>query len=197
MLFGADAVEPRLNWEIKDTPLLLDTAGENLEARLSVRKGPPGKHEKPVPRVRKDGKFKVMQVSDLHLSTGFGSCRDAEPPGHNGGRCDADVRTLEFVGKLLDQEKPDLVVLGGDQVNGDSSPDAQSVGICQVVKCQVLIFRRPSSNSPSSSSNVRFPMQPSSVITMTKDPFHALHPWPSSNHCRIRSPKPDLPKWTV
>ncbi|KAI9681469.1 MAG: hypothetical protein M1817_002753 [Caeruleum heppii] len=126
VLFGADAVEPRQNWEIRDTPLLLDTAGENLEARLSVRKGPPGKHEKPVPRIRKDGKFKIMQVSDLHLSTGFGVCRDAEPAGHNGGRCDADVRTLEFVGKLLDQEKPDLVVLGGDQVNGDTSPDAQS-----------------------------------------------------------------------
>lgn len=127
VLFGADAVEPRENWEIKDTPLLLDTSGEKQEARLSIRRGPPGSHQKPVPRIRKDGKFRIMQVSDLHLSTGLGVCRDAEPPGHNGGKCDADTRTLEFIGKWLDQDKPDLVVLSGDQVNGDSAPDAQSV----------------------------------------------------------------------
>ena len=127
VLFGADAVEPRLGWEIKDTALLLDTSAEVQEARLSVRRGPPAAIDKPVPRIRKDGKFKIMQVADLHLSTGIGTCRDAEPAGQNGGRCDADTRTLEFVGSLLDQEKPDLVVLSGDQVNGDTAPDAQSV----------------------------------------------------------------------
>ncbi len=126
VLFGADAVEPRPGWEIKDSPLLLANSGETQEARLSVRRGAPGKVEKPVPRIRKDGKFKIMQVADLHLSTGLGVCRDAEPPGHNGGKCDADPRTLEFVGKLLDHEKPDLVVLSGDQVNGETAPDAQS-----------------------------------------------------------------------
>jgi len=129
VLFGADAVEPRPGWEIKDTPLLLDNHGEVQEARLSIRRGTPQKLEKPVPRVRKDGRFKVLQVSDLHLSTGTGKCREPEPPGHNGGRCDADTRTLEFVGKVADEEKPDLVVLSGDQVNGDTSPDAQSVSL--------------------------------------------------------------------
>lgn len=127
VLFGADAVEPRPGWEVKDTPLLLDTGGEAQEARLSVRRGMPPKHERPVPRVRKDGKFKIMQVADLHLSTGLGACRDAMPQGHNGGRCDADSRTLEFVAKLLDDEQPDMVVLSGDQVNGETAPDAQSV----------------------------------------------------------------------
>ncbi|KAI9845210.1 MAG: hypothetical protein M1838_001828 [Thelocarpon superellum] len=126
VLFGADAVEPRQHWEIRDTPLLLDTSGEKQEARLSVRRGPPAKLEKPVPRIRKDGKFKIMQVADLHLSTGFGSCRDPVPTMRNGMTCDADPRTLEFVGTIMDQEKPDLVVLTGDQVNGETSPDAQS-----------------------------------------------------------------------
>jgi len=28
---------------------------------------------------------------------------------------------------VLDEEKPDLVVLSGDQVNGDTAPDVQSV----------------------------------------------------------------------
>jgi hypothetical protein len=61
------------------------------------------------------------------LSTGTGHCRDEEPVGHNGGKCEADPRTLEFVGRLLDEEKPDLVILSGDQINGETAPDAQSV----------------------------------------------------------------------
>ncbi|KAF2141991.1 uncharacterized protein K452DRAFT_326560 [Aplosporella prunicola CBS 121167] len=126
ILFGADAVEPRPGWEIRDTPLLLDTSGEAQEARMSIRRGLPITIDKPIPRINKDGKFKILQVSDLHLSTGLGNCRDPEPKDHNGGHCDADSRTLEFVGKILDQEKPDMVVLSGDQVNGETSPDAQS-----------------------------------------------------------------------
>ncbi|KAF2084287.1 Metallo-dependent phosphatase [Saccharata proteae CBS 121410] len=126
VLFGADAVEPRPGWEIRGTPLLLDSSGEAHEARLTIRRGVPAKIEKPVPRIRRDGKFKIMQVSDLHLSTGLGICREPEPKEANGGKCDADTRTLEFVGRVLDQEKPDLVVLSGDQVNGETAPDAQS-----------------------------------------------------------------------
>ncbi|KAI4096522.1 MAG: hypothetical protein LQ344_001030 [Seirophora lacunosa] len=126
VLFGADAVEARPGWEVLDQPILLSNPGDNQEARLTVRRGPPVPIERPIPRVRKDGRFKIMQVADLHLSTGLGVCRDPEPPSHNGGRCDADVRTLEFLGSVLDSEKPDLVVLSGDQVNGETSPDAQS-----------------------------------------------------------------------
>lgn len=126
VLFGADAVEPRPGWELRENALLLDKPSDEPEARLSIRKGQPHNIEKPIPRIRKDGRFKILQVSDLHLSTGIGTCREPEPPGHNGGRCDADTRTLEFVGKVLDQEKPDMVVLSGDQVNGETAPDAQS-----------------------------------------------------------------------
>ncbi|KAI9786089.1 MAG: hypothetical protein M1816_008117 [Peltula sp. TS41687] len=127
VLFGADAVEPRPGWELKATPLQLGSSGgEVQDARLSVRRGPAEEIQRPVPRIRKDGKFKIMQVADLHLSTGPGTCRDPEPAGQDGGRCEADTRTLEFVGRVLDQEKPDLVVLSGDQINGDTAPDAQS-----------------------------------------------------------------------
>jgi hypothetical protein len=127
VLFGADAVEPRPGWELLDQNLLLDSHGEKYEARLSIRRGAPAKIEKPVPRIRKDGKFKIMQISDLHLSTGLGACREPEPKELNGVKCDADPRTLDFVGAQLDIEKPDLVVLSGDQVNGETAPDAQSV----------------------------------------------------------------------
>ena len=40
--------------------------------------------------------------------------------------CKADSRTLEFINKVLDLEKPDMVVLTGDQIFGDASPDLES-----------------------------------------------------------------------
>lgn len=123
VLFGADAADPRSNWEVQDLSLFIDADRESPEPRLTVRKGSALKVEKPVPRIRKDGKFKIMQAADLHLSTGLGHCRDALPEGQ---KCDADPRTLEFLDRMIEDEKPDFVVLTGDQVNGDSSPDAQT-----------------------------------------------------------------------
>lgn len=126
VLFGSDAVDPRPNWQVQGIALLLDTRADGREARLTVRWGPGSKVEKPTPRINQNGKFKIMQLADLHLSTGLGKCRDALPVDHNGGKCDADPRTLDFVEKMLDEEKPDFIVLSGDQVNGETSPDSQS-----------------------------------------------------------------------
>lgn len=139
VLFGADAVDPREGWEIKDTALLLGSAGEGHEARISIKRGSHVNHPQPKPRVGENGKFKILQVADLHLSTGLGICRDAMPEGYNGGRCDADPRTLEFIGKMLDEEKPDLVILSGDQVNGETAPDAQTVGLSLSASLILLI----------------------------------------------------------
>lgn len=136
VLFGPDSVEPRDGWEIKDTALLLDSSGEAQGARLSIRRGKQTQVTKPVPRVNENGKFKILQVADLHLSTGVGHCRDAMP--EDGSPCEADTRTLEFIGKILDDEKPDLVVLSGDQVNGDTAPDAQTA----IFKYAELFVRR-------------------------------------------------------
>lgn len=129
VLFGADAVEPRPGWVITQTPMLLDAGGQVQVARLSVRHGrPKAERKETVPRVRKDGRFKILQASDLHLSTGVGACRDAmDEKGEVKGKCEADPRTLEFLEKILDDEKPDMVVLSGDQINGDTAPDVQSV----------------------------------------------------------------------
>lgn len=131
VLFGPDAVDPREGWGIVGTALLLDTNNEGQEPRLSVRRGKHTVQTRIVPRIRENGKFKIMQAADLHLSTGIGHCRDAMPA--DGSQCEADPRTLEFMAKMLDEEKPDLVVLGGDQVNGESAPDAQSVSILSEV----------------------------------------------------------------
>lgn len=83
----------------------------------------------PVPdlRVSKDGKFKIVQLADLHLSSGFGKCLDMYPkltyPNNN---CLADELTLEFAESVLNQEQPDLVVLTGDQIYGPECFDSET-----------------------------------------------------------------------
>jgi hypothetical protein len=127
VVFGDDAVEAREGWSITGTPLLLDKDNTRISTHVTVRRGPHQEVKKPKPRINDNGRFKIMQVADLHLSTGVGHCRDAVPDEYHGGPCEADPRTLEFVAKMLDEEKPDFVVLSGDQVNGDSAPDAPTV----------------------------------------------------------------------
>ncbi|KAL5460688.1 hypothetical protein PMIN06_002616 [Paraphaeosphaeria minitans] len=127
VLFGADATESRPGWQlVANGAIHLDTGGDDKVPHLSIRRGQPEAVKKPVPRITKDGKFKIMQISDLHLSTGIRPCRDPEPKDYNGGHCDADTRTMEFVERVLDDEKPDMVVLSGDQVNGGTAPDVPS-----------------------------------------------------------------------
>ncbi|KAL2255360.1 hypothetical protein VTK26DRAFT_3526 [Humicola hyalothermophila] len=126
VLFGDDAVEVRPGWAIAGTPLLLNAGSDVPVAHLTIRRGAPQEPVKPAPRIADNGRFKIVQLADLHLSTGTGHCRDAVPEDWNGHKCEADPRTLEFVGRVLDDEKPNLVVLSGDQVNGDSAPDVQT-----------------------------------------------------------------------
>ncbi|KAK4114875.1 Metallo-dependent phosphatase [Canariomyces notabilis] len=126
VLFGDDAVEARPGWAITGTPLLLDTGSNVPAAHITIRRGVAQEPVKPVLRIGENGRFKIMQLADLHLSTGVGHCRDALPEDWNGGKCEADPRTLDFVAKMLEEERPNLVVLSGDQVNGDTAPDAQS-----------------------------------------------------------------------
>jgi hypothetical protein len=127
VLFGEDAAEARDGWAITGTPLLLDAGTSIPVAHITVRRGSQHDSSKPKPQIGENGRFKIMQLADLHLSTGVGACRDAIPNAYNGGKCEADPRTLDFVSKVLEEEKPDLVVLSGDQTNGETAPDAQTV----------------------------------------------------------------------
>jgi hypothetical protein len=186
ILFGADAVEPRPGWElVKNGALHLDAAKDAREPRITIRRGRVEEHTKPVPKIRKDGKFKIMQISDLHLSTGLGVCRDPEPKGANGGHCEADPRTLEFVERVLDEEKPDLVVLSGDQVNGGTAPDVQSVGTNKHLSCLSLTLFRPCSRSSTHLLSARFRTQRSLEITTMRERFPAALKCLSTSPCLI------------
>ena len=95
---------------------------------LSARRKPQRLPEMPVsPLFQADGTFKILQLGDLHFGVMHEKCRDvawesaAKP-------CVGDTDTLAMLERWLDEEKPDLVVFSGDQLNGQSSSwDEKSV----------------------------------------------------------------------
>ena len=128
VLFGVDAVDPRPQWTLMRSSLQLNAQPKVPVAKLSVLHG----RAKPRPdawaalRVREDGKFKIVQISDTHMVTGVGVCKDAiDAHGNDLPESEADPLTIKFIGKVLDVEKPDLVILTGDQLH-HHIPDSQS-----------------------------------------------------------------------
>lgn len=125
VLYGPDAVDPRDGWFLRAGYISgIETPGP----RLSLRVGPEVEKKTPELRVRNDGKLRILQLADLHFSTGVGRCRDLYPEDVEDAKtgCSADPRTLKFVEKVLDSEKPDYVVLTGDQIFGETAPDAET-----------------------------------------------------------------------
>lgn len=183
VVFGDDAVEARDGWTITGTPLLLKTGRGLPCVQLSVRQGPHREPKKPIPRIGENGRFKILQIGDLHLSTGVGKCREAVPDSYNGRACEADPRTLDFVNRILDEEKPDFVVLSGDQVNGDTAPDAPTVSPPMPLGHFVsLTLPRPSTNGHLSWSSASF-LTPPFLATMTmRRPCLERLRWLSWNH---------------
>jgi hypothetical protein len=96
------------------------------------------------------------------LSTGAGECRDVVSEAHKQS-CEADSSSLAFLQTILDDEKPDLVVFTGDQVNGDSSPNARSVSCLTT-----LLISRLFSSLRSCVLIGKSPLLRYLVITMTK-----------------------------
>ncbi|KAK9370479.1 hypothetical protein V1509DRAFT_560474 [Lipomyces kononenkoae] len=126
VLYGVDAVDPRFGWSLKGDRANSLAVGRDAHPRITIRLG--GKQNLPVVKLvlNNDNKFKIVQVAvDLHFSTGVGKCMDPWPSETAEG-CEADPRTLAFVNRLLDEEKPDFAVLTGDQIFGDAAPDAQT-----------------------------------------------------------------------
>ncbi|KAK5123275.1 hypothetical protein LTR85_002705 [Meristemomyces frigidus] len=123
VLFGTDAVDPRPLWHLMDAPLELDASPQTPVARLTFRhqrlNSGPNLPELPL-RANADGKFKVVQVSDTHMVTGVGVCKDAiDADGQPLPAGEADPRTVQFLEAILETEKPDLVILTGDQLHHD------------------------------------------------------------------------------
>ncbi|KAI4342855.1 hypothetical protein MLD38_027423 [Melastoma candidum] len=73
-------------------------------------------------RFREDGQFKILQVADMHYSDGLSTpCEDVLPSQLRG--C-SDLNTTAFVHRMIDTEKPDLIVFTGDNIFGPDATDA-------------------------------------------------------------------------
>lgn len=126
VLFGVDAVDPRPQWALMRSSLLLNAQPKVPVARLTVLHGRAKLDVGAALRVREDGRFKIVQISDTHMVTGVGVCKDAiDAHGKNLPESNADPLTVDFIGRILDVEKPDLVILTGDQLHHGIS-DSQS-----------------------------------------------------------------------
>ncbi|BGP12751.1 Phosphatase dcr2 [Rhodosporidiobolus nylandii] len=114
--------------------------GTRVGASLAYRKAKYDLPPRPVLRFSSSGNFTILQVADLHFSVGPGECRDVDPQHEEEcKRVGADVYSLRWLETALDEVKPDLVVLSGDQLNGqETSWDAQST----VLKWAPLLYER-------------------------------------------------------
>ncbi|XP_010929338.2 probable inactive purple acid phosphatase 28 isoform X1 [Elaeis guineensis] len=73
-------------------------------------------------RFRYDGTFKILQVADMHFGNGAVTrCRDVFPS--ESARC-SDLNTTQFLRRMIEAEKPDLVAFTGDNIFGTSATDA-------------------------------------------------------------------------
>ncbi|KAI0130132.1 Metallo-dependent phosphatase-like protein [Xylariales sp. AK1849] len=119
VLFGVDAVDPRPQWALMRASLQLNAVGGATSRKTQ-------QDPRPILRAREDGKFKIVQISDTHMVTGVGVCKDAvDANGQPLPETEADPLTVNFLGAVLDVEQPDLVLLTGDQAHHDI-PDSQS-----------------------------------------------------------------------
>lgn len=119
----------RMGRDFAEAKAKKDSLGDLDEgAELMWRKGSPQAPKAQLPlSFSADGKYKIMQIADLHFSVAKGQCRDSDWEGCFDARGSDNV-TLDWLGAVLDEEKPDLVILSGDQLNGqDTSYSAESV----------------------------------------------------------------------
>ncbi|KAG1878635.1 Metallo-dependent phosphatase-like protein [Suillus tomentosus] len=122
VLFGED--RPWYGFEKIEPAVTPEKEGQLDSVYVTYRRGVQSvPHAHPL-HFSRDGKFKILQVADLHFSVSRGICRETDiDPCVN-----SDNLTNTLLGHVMDEEKPDLVVFSGDQLNGQgTSWDPKSV----------------------------------------------------------------------
>ncbi|KAJ0515930.1 putative calcineurin-like phosphoesterase domain, ApaH type, metallo-dependent phosphatase [Helianthus annuus] len=67
------------------------------------------------------GEFKILQVADMHYANGKKTkCRDVLPK--QVAHC-SDLNTTYFIERMIQAEKPDLIVFTGDNIYGTDTTD--------------------------------------------------------------------------
>lgn len=73
-------------------------------------------------RFSKEGQFKILQVADMHFGDGKSTpCLDVLP---NQMRGCSDLNTSAFIHRMIQAEKPHLIVFTGDNIFGKHAKDA-------------------------------------------------------------------------
>ncbi|KAG1219985.1 hypothetical protein G6F35_007040 [Rhizopus arrhizus] len=103
------------------TPFGWDKINVNLN---SAKDGKEGFEIPSINRLKfdQDGGFKILQLADLHFTNEEGFCRDVSSETD----CKGDATTIDYINKVLDKEKPSLVVFSGDNINGGGVSDARA-----------------------------------------------------------------------
>lgn len=138
VLYGDDARCPLPRWRMCSNTL--DLGSPELRPRLAFRIGRAEAMSVPKLKFSKEGKFKIAQIADLHMSTGFGTCDHPVPGVLNKALCRADALTIDLMEDVLEVEKPDLAVFTGDQIFATSAPDAETAllkAFSPVIKRQI------------------------------------------------------------
>lgn len=106
--YGFDRLEPPTTEQVKNK-----IEGTYITYRRGVKRPP----RAPPLHFSKDGRFRILQVADLHFSVSQGTCRDTilSPCEHS------DNLTSTLLGRILDEEQPNMVVFTGDQLNGQGT----------------------------------------------------------------------------
>lgn len=122
--------------------LQLNTQSKILIARLSVLHSRiKSRSDAQVAlRVMKNSKFKIIQISNVHMITDVKVCKDAiNAHGNHLPESEADLLTINFIGKILNIEKSDLVILTEDQLHHNifNSQSALFKMIAPIIKCLI------------------------------------------------------------
>ncbi|KAJ6518748.1 Metallo-dependent phosphatase-like protein [Mycena sanguinolenta] len=123
VLYGDDI--PWYGFE-KLEPATMLHGGKKESTWLTMRRGVKLPPRAPPLHFSHSGRFKILQIADLHYSTSPGVCRETPAslacPGAD------NLTTNSLIATVLSIEKPDLVVFTGDQLNGQgTSWDPKSV----------------------------------------------------------------------
>ncbi|KAJ7449665.1 Metallo-dependent phosphatase-like protein [Mycena latifolia] len=124
VLYGDDI--PWYGFE-KLEPATMLHRGDQQSAWITMRRGVKPPPRAPPLHFSHDGRFKILQIADLHYSVAAGTCRDT-PASLSCATGSDNLTTTSLIATILSIEKPDLVVFTGDQLNGQgTSWDPKSV----------------------------------------------------------------------
>lgn len=134
ILFGAhDLYDNRVHWRFQQTPILLPLKqtihphASLLSVSINDEMTIVNTEQEFVNVFKKnevittvDPKFKIMQLSDMHIGQDMGNCFD--------DNCKFDVKTLKFVKNAIETEGDvKLVIITGDMIDFDRSKHFESV----------------------------------------------------------------------